>query len=370
MIVATAMVSGFQKEISEKVFGFWGHIHLTQFELGSGLEENPIKHDAELLKSISDIDGVKHAQSFAHKAGIIKTATDIEGIVLKGVGQDFNWKFFEKYMVSGQSFSYSEKKENNIVISHFTAQRLNLAVGDDVLIYLIQSNSPPKYRKLKIQGIYKSGLLEFDKFYALVDIRHIQYLNNWEENEYGGYEVFVNDINEMDSVNQQIYFNHLGPDMNAQTLRQIFPNIFDWLALQSMNEVVILVLMVVVAIINMISTLLILILDRTNMIGILKALGATGATLKKIFLFNAGYIVLLGLLVGNLLGIGVCLVQKWFEIIRLPEDSYYLSVAPVDIQLWPIVLINLGTLAVCMFILIFPAMLVGRISPIKAIRFN
>ena len=370
MIVTTAMVSGFQKEISEKIFGFWGHIHLTQFELAGGYEEKPVLKNDDLIGQLAALDGVKHIQSFAHKAGIIKTANDIEGIVLKGVDDDFNWHFFDKYMVSGNSFAYESEKTNSIVISNYTAKRLRLQVGDDLLIYVIQNKPPHKYRKLNITGIYKSGLLEFDKFYALVDIRHIQQLNGWDADEIGGYEVFVEDIDRLDSLNRQIYFNYIGADMNSQTIKEIFPNIFDWLTLQNMNEVVILVLMVIVAVINMISTLLILILDRTNMIGILKALGATNANVKKIFLYNATFIIGQGMVVGNVLGLAVCFAQKWFHIITLPEDSYYLSAAPVDLQVGTILLINVSTLAICVLVLILPAGLVGRISPVKAIRFN
>lgn len=370
MLITTATVNGFQNHISRKIFGFWGHIHISKYSLNSSYEDLfPVTIHQSFYPAIDTINGVKHIQVYAHKAGIIKTNDDIEGIVLKGVSTDFDWGFFNEYLVEGKVFELSDtSKSNDILISQTTAKRLHLNAGDGLAIYFVQN--PPLVRKFNISGIYKTGLEEYDEKYALIDIKHIQKLNNWEEDQVGGFEVFLDRMEDLPFFSDLIYYEIVGQDLYSQTIKEINPNIFEWLALQDMNEQVILCLMALVAIINMITALLILILERTNMIGILKALGASGWEIRKIFLFNAAYIIGWGLFIGNVLGLSICFLQHKFGFIKLPEESYYISVAPIDIDPITVATLNAGTMMICLIALIWPSYLATTINPIKAIRFK
>ncbi|OWY24787.1 ABC transporter permease [Sphingobacteriales bacterium UPWRP_1] len=370
MLITTATVNGFQNQISRKIFGFWGHIHISKFDLNQSYEDiHPVSIYQSFYPGLDTVPGIKHIQVYAHKAGIIKTDTEIEGIVLKGIGKDFDWTFFKEYLTDGNIISVTDTvKSNDILISNTTARRLSLKTGDKLAVYFVQD--PPLVRKFTISGIYKTGLEEYDEKYALIDIRHIQKLNKWEEDEVGGFEVFLNHTEELNHFSDLIYYQIAGQDLQSQNIREINPNIFEWLELQDMNERVILALMTIVAIINMITALLILILERTNMIGILKALGATNWSIRRIFLYNAMYIVGWGLVIGNVLGLGICLLQQHFGFITLPEESYYLSVAPIDINPVTIIVLNLATMVVCLIALVWPSYLVTAINPIKAIRFK
>ncbi len=369
MIIAGAMVTGFQKEVSAKVFGFWGHINIRSYTDNFGYKDQPVSIHQGFYPSLEKVDGIKHIQVYATKPGIIKTKTEIESVVIKGLGKDFDWNFLNHYLVSGKSFSAGDtSKPYKLIISQTTATRLHLKVGEDVPVYFIQR--PLKVRKFRIAAIYKTGMEEYDKQFALTDIARIQELNNWTSDSIGGFEVFINDVNHIDEVGKMLNENYVGQDLVAHTMKEINPNIFDWLGLQSINEKVILILMSLVAVINMITALLILILERTNMIGILKSLGSSNWLIRKIFLYNAGYIILLGLLFGNIFGIGLCLLQKYFGFIKLPEESYYVNVAPINLDLFYIAGLNIGVIVLCMAVLILPSYLVSRIMPVKAIRFN
>ncbi|MEX2590128.1 MAG: FtsX-like permease family protein, partial [Chitinophagales bacterium] len=318
MILTISLVSGFQKEITDKIFGFWGHIHITEF--GIGKSEHPISINQVYYPHLDTLPEIKHIQVFAYKAGIIKTEDQIEGLVLKGVSSDFDWDFLNSEMESGKVLDVTRSDiSSGILISSYTARRLNLKVGDKALAYFIQN--PPRYRQLEIEGIYNTGLEEYDKMYALVDLRHIQQLNDWEEHMVGGFEVFLENPSELERISEYILYDVLGYDQMAQTIKEVYPNIFDWLELQNMNELIIILLMIAVAAINMITCLLILILDRTRMIGILKALGANNFQIRKIFLYQAAYILGFGMLAGNLLGIGIALLQMHFQFIQLDEAS-------------------------------------------------
>jgi lipoprotein-releasing system permease protein len=369
MIVAVGIVNGFQKEISEKVFGFWGHITIRSLEQGRSYGEVPISTNQPFYPTLEQLPGVRHIQVFATKAGILKTGKEIEGIVLRGIGKDFDWSYLQHFLVDGKIFVAGDSAaQKNIIISQTTASRLKLKTGDQLLVYFVQQ--PMRYRKLTISGIYKTGLDEYDRLYALVDIGLIQKINGWPEDQVGGFEVYINNVKELDRLGAVINGEYVGQDLQAKTLREINPNLFDWLDLQTMNERVIIILMILIAVINMTTVLLILILERTNMIGVLKSLGGSNWMIRRIFLYHAAYITVFGLLLGNAIGIGLCLVQKYFHIITLPEESYYVSVAPVMLNPPVIVLINLGTLAVCLVTLIIPSYLVSRITPVKAIRFK
>lgn len=369
MIIAGAMVTGFQKEISNKVFGFWGNINIRSYADNFGFKDNPISIHQQFYPSLEKVQGIRHIQVYATKPGIIKSQNDIESIVLKGFGKDFDWNFMSRYIVSGKNFLAGDtSKPYKLIISQITANRLNLKTGDDVPVYFIQT--PPRARKFRIAGIYKTGLEEYDKLYALTDIARIQELNNWTADSVGGFEVFINNVKDIDALGRMINEDYIGQNLTAHTLKEINPNIFDWLDLQSVNEKVILSLMLLVAVINMTSALLILILERTNMIGILKSLGSSNWIIRRIFLYNAAYIILLGLIIGNGVGIGLCLLQKNFGFIRLSEESYYVSVAPVNLDVFYILALNVGVMIICLLVLVLPSYMVSKISPVKAIRFN
>ncbi len=347
-----------------------GHIQISSFDGNRSFEDlSPINIKQDFYPSLDTVTGISRIQVYARKPGIVTTDTDFEGIVLKGIDHNFDWSFFEQYLVDGRALELGgEKKANEVLISRTTANRLGLKVGDKMTIRFLQK--PPRARRPEIVGIYNTGLEEYDEVYALYDIRNIRKLNDWEEDEVGGFEVFLDDVRDLDQMSEDVYYRYVPHDLLSRNLKEINPNVFEWLALQDINEWVILVLLTMIAIINMITALLILILDRTNMIGILKALGANNWQVRKIFLYNAAIIIGLGLLLGNALGLGLCWLQQTFEFIRLPEDSYYISVAPIKLNWITIVLLNLATMGVCLLALMIPSILVTRIKPITAIRFR
>ena len=372
MIVSTCMVSGFSKEIKERIFGFWGEIHITNFDNNESFETTPIKKEQVFLDKIRKANDVRNVAPFIIKAGILKTKSEIEGIALKGVDKDYDWKTIQTYLKEGSILSFKDTiASKDILISKSTAKRINLKVGDNVIAYFIRKDLvAPLGRKLKVCGIFHTGLEEYDKQYTLVDIQLLRELNQWKANEVAGYEVRLKNMDRMDAFKDSIYYKYVDQSVNAQTMKEINRNIFEWLDLQKINEYLILGFMVLVAMLNMITALIILILDRTNMIGILKSLGANNKSITKVFIYNAAYIILNGLFWGNILGLGICLMQHYTGFIKLNEENYYLSVAPVYFNIWAIVLINIGTLLICTVILLLPTRLISRISPMKAIRFE
>lgn len=369
MIISVAIVTGFQQQIRDKVIGFGSHIQISRYDSNISLDPAPIEKNQDFYPGLTDIDGVRHIQVFAIKGGIIKTEDQMEGVVLKGIGSDYDWSFFEDKIIEGTSFQVVDSvKTDDVLISKKIAAKLKLDVGDDLRMYFIINNKT-RGRKLQITGIFETGLEDFDNRFVIGDIGHIQKLNGWTMNEVTGFEVFIDDFDDIDRMGEVVY-NEIGYDLNAQTIKQIYPQMFDWLALQDMNVVIILVLMVLVAGITMISTLLILILERTNMIGVLKALGARNWSVRKIFLYNATYLIGIGLFWGNFFGIMICFLQQKFSIMKLPQESYYVSVVPINFDIMAILLLNVGTLVVCTLMLIVPSYIITRISPVKAIRFS
>ncbi len=394
MICTTALISGFKKEISSKIFDFWGHIHITDTNVyQSFLDAYPITDKQAFypyLDTIGKIEftqsskflgrtferkkrtkgGIRSIQTFALKAGIIKSREEIEGILLKGIGSDFDWTYMNQYLVEGDTLNLgSEEPEEGIILSRQTADRLKLTIGDRFNIHFVEKGQQP-VRRFEVKGIYKTGLEEYDQKFALIDIRKLQQLMGWREDQIAGFELFLDDIDDMAVFREYIYFEELPPDLWAETIRDKIPEIFEWLSLQDVNQMVILILMIIVAVINMITAVLILILERTFMIGTLKSLGAGDWSIRKLFLYYAAYIIGLGLFWGNLIGIGLCLAQDTFGFIRLDEVNYYLNVAPVDLEPFTILLLNLGTLVITLICLILPSYLVTTVSPIKAIRFR
>lgn len=374
MIIATSMVNGFQKVIQQKAYNLWGHIQITEYSDNRSYENSPIKLSLQKINEIKALPDVKHVVAFATKPGIIKKKEQIEGIVLKGIDASFNNDFFKQYVTDynntvSQVFNFNDSTiSNNIIISNKIADRLQLKVGDNCLVYFIDKS--PRVRKLKVAAIYKTGLSEFDKVYSFVDIRMVRKLNNWTHEEVGGYEVFVEPYSKMDTTCTIINKDILPLNFGAQTIHQLFPTLFDWLNLQNTTEVMILVLMVIVALINVISSLLILILERTQMIGILKTMGMKASSLRQIFMLQSFFILLRGVLWGNLIGLGICFLQYHFKLIKLNEETYYISEVAVDFNFWMIAFINIGFIAVSIISLVLPAIIINYIKPIKAIRFD
>lgn len=375
MILSVAIVTGFKSEISNKIIGFGSHIQIVNYDSNISFETSPINKQQSFYTDISELKGVKKIQEFAIKAGIIKTKTDIQGIVLKGVGNNFDWSFFDKNMVSGKSFRVNDSsKTNEIIISNYIAKLLNLNVGDKIIAYFIQQ--PARMRSFNISGIYETSLSEFDEKFALVDIRHIQKLNNWTDNEISGFEVIIEDFSALDKMTQDVrdivgfHFNPDGTKLRVLSIKEKYPQMFDWLGLIDMNVWVILVLLIAVAGFNMVSGLLILILERTNMIGILKAIGTKNWSIRKIFLYQSGLLISKGLLWGNIIGITICILQSKLQIFRLDPESYYIDAVPINLKLWHILALNSGTLIITVLMLIIPSYIISRLSPEKTLRFN
>ncbi|MGM0407366.1 MAG: ABC transporter permease [Bacteroidota bacterium] len=376
MILAVAIASGFKAEISNKLIGFGSHIQIINYDTNISYETVPINKEQPFFNDVENLKGVKQIQPFATKAGIIKTkADDIHGVVLKGVGNDFDWSFFDRSMVQGQSFRVNDtSKTDQIIISEYIANLLNLKTNDRVAAYFIQD--PPRMRIFTISGIYNTSLAEFDEKFALIDIGHIQRLNNWEDNQVSGYEVIIDDFGKIDKMTRDIreivgfHFDPDGAKLKVQSIKEKYPQMFDWLNLTDMNVWIILILMTAVAGFNMVSGLLVLILERTNMIGILKAIGTKNWSIRKIFLYQSGFLISKGLLWGNIIGILICLIQMKFHIISLDPSSYYLESVPVNLKLWHILALNLGTLTITIIMLIVPSYIISKLSPEKTIRFE
>lgn len=374
MILSLAIVTGFKKEIRNKVIGFGSHIQIINYDSNISFETVPVKKDRFLLERINSISGVSHAQVFGTKPGIIKTENDIQGVVLKGVSSDFNWTFFEQNMKEGTIISTSDSLTGNeVVISKSISSLLRLNLGDEFAMYFVQD--PPRMRRFKVQGIYETGLGELDRLFVLCDMRQIQRLNQWADDQVSGYEVQIDDFRKLDPVSEEI-FNLTGYTSSAENWLRVtsitdkYPQFFDWLGLLDMNVWIILALMLLVAGFNMVSGLLILILERTNMIGILKALGAENYSLQKVFLYLAAFLIVRGMVWGNLLGIGIGLLQKYTGLMALDQSTYFIDRVPVNLVCSHLILLNAGTIILTVAMLIIPSFVVSRISPDKTIRFN
>jgi lipoprotein-releasing system permease protein len=369
MIVSVAIVTGFQKQIREKIIGFGSHIQIAKFDSNNSFEFEPISGKQAFYTTLARTEGIKHIQAFATKAGIIKTPEQIQGVVFKGVGADFDWSFFSNKLVSGKPFPTKDTTlSNSVIISKNLADLLKIKVGDPLRMYFIIENQA-RARRFLVSGIYNTGLAEFDLKFIFGDIRQIQKLNGWGQDSVSGFDVYINNFNQLDKIGKLVY-KEVGYDLNARTIRDLYPQMFDWLDLQDMNVIIILVLMVLVSGMAMISSLLILILERTNMIGVLKALGARNLSIRRIFIYNAAYIIGKGLLIGNITGISLCLLQKHFSLVSLPQESYFMSVVPINLDILHILFLNAGTLLVCLLMLIVPSFIIARITPVKAIRFD
>ena len=368
MLISIGVVKGFKKDISDKVIGFGSHIQITAFSDNNSYETKAISENQEFYPSIENKEGIKHIQVFATKAAIIKTKDEIHGVILKGVGSDFDATFFESNLEQGEVPIYNDTlTSSRVIISKKIANLLELEIGEKLIMYFVQD--PPRVRKFVIAGIYTTELEEFDNLYVFGDIRHIQKLNNWSTDSVGGFEITINNFEDLDEQTKMVY-EKIPYNLNAQSIKEINPQIFDWLKLQDINVNVIIILMLIVAAINIITALLILILERTKLIGILKAIGQNNWSVRKVFLYNATYLIAKGLLWGNLIGIGLCLLQKYFHIISLNPSTYYMNTVPIHLIFSDILLLNFGAMFVCLLMLIIPTFIITKITPVKAIRFE
>jgi lipoprotein-releasing system permease protein len=372
MILTLAFANGFQKTISQKVFSFWGHIRIQSYDAArvSIAEETPIPKNDSVLNLKKVDPAIKTVQAFATKNAILKTATTIEAVLLKGVEKTYDFSNLQNFLVEGRWVKFTDSGySSEINLSAYTATQLNLKVNDQVLIYFIQRGGPPRPRKLKVAGIFKTGIEDYDKNIAIGDLKLIQRLNDWDPNQVGGYEIFLHDFRQMDLVSENMV-PYLPIGLQGTTIRNIYPNIFDWLALQNKTIVIVLIIMIVIATLNLITCLLILVLERTRMVGVLKALGARNATIQQVFLYHGAIITFTGFFLGNVSGLLICWLQHRYGFIPLPEDAYWISKAVADVVWWQIVLVDVGTFLVCFLVLLIPTIIVKRIQPVKAIRFS
>ena len=375
MILAFAILTGFKQEIRNKIAGFSGHIQVLNFDSNYSFETAPISSRQEFTSKLDKYRGFVNIHVFATKAGIIKTEENIQGVVLKGVSTDYDWSFFRKNLVEGSVLSLNDStRSNGVIISRLISALLNLGLGDDFAMYFVQD--PPRMRKFTVEGIYETSVEAMDKIYIFGDIGHIQRLNGWEEDQVSGFEIFIDNFNDIDLmtfiVRDAIGYKFLEDHekLKVTNLKIKYPQILDWLNFQDTNVIVIVVLMLLVAAFTMISGLLILILEKTNMIGILKALGSDNKLIQKIFLNQAAYIIAAGLLWGNIIGYGMAAIQKRFELISLDPSSYYLATVPINFDILHFIFLNLGTIFIILIMLLIPSRLVAAISPVKAIKFD
>lgn len=388
MIITLSVVNGFQKTVSEKVFSFWGHIRIAYLQPGKSAiaEEEPIRQRPALIKSIRQNPQVKSVYPFATKYAILKTTEEMEGVLLKGFDRDYDFNILQPFLQKGGRWPrYNDSTySREIVISTYTASQLNLKLNDRVLIYFVRPDGSLRPDKLTIVGLYKTSIEEYDKTFAIGDLKLIRRLNNWEADQIGGYEIFLKNYKAMDSVSQIVYDDPLFPRgqelqattdegntvWEAKTARELYPNIFDWLDVQDTNQFILIIIMVVVAAINLITCLIILVLERVRMIGILKALGASNWTVQKIFLYQSGLITFAGVIIGTLFALGILFLQIETGFIRLKEEAYFMDTATVEILWWQVGLVCAGTLLISLAILLIPSVLVRKIQPIKAIHFR
>lgn len=373
MMIAIATGIGLQQKIRDKAVAFNGHITISKFvNTASDESKNPISINQEFYPELSTVEGITHIQAVATKFGIIRTETDFEGMVFKGVGQDYSWTYFEEFLIDGRLPSFSDKTNNDVLISQYLSNRLNFKVGDSFEMFFMKEdvNKLPFIRKFNVVGIYNSGFQELDKTYFLGDIKHVQRLNKWRPDQIGNFEVFIDDYNQLEAKRDEIDF-YKTPTLNTQTVVEKYATIFEWIGIFDKNVYGIIGIMILVAGINMITALLVLILERTQMIGILKALGSNNWSIQKLFLYNASYLIILGLFWGNLIGLTLLFVQDYFQILEFPNPKdYYMKTVPIYFNFGYIVALNIGTFLLCIIILLVPSFVITKITPIKAIRFE
>ncbi|MDF0717091.1 ABC transporter permease [Muricauda sp. 334s03] len=374
MLIAIATGVGLKNKIREKVAAFNGHIQISSFDNNnSEVSLMPISIDQDFYPEFQDVEGVKHVQAVATKGGIIRTADTFEGMLAKGVGTDYDWSTFEEYLVDGRIPDYRGELNEEVLISSLMANRLQLKVGDSFFSFFLRdddASKPPNNRKFEIVGIYDSGFEEFDETYVFVDIRHIQLMNRWEENEVGNFEVFLDDFDQLDEKSNEIYGKTIS-SLDTQNIKSKYFRIFEWIGLFDFNIALIIGIMIIVGGINMITALLVLILERTQMIGILKALGSANWSIRKVFLYNAAYLIAIGLFWGNVIGLGIIFLQGKYRMFKFPNpEEYYIDYIPVHMDVPTILLLNIGVMVLCLLMLLVPSYIITKITPVKAIQFE
>lgn len=371
MLIAVATGAGLQHKIRDKMSGFKGHVQITNYNNNnSGVSLIPISKHQPFFPEFTNVSGIKKVQVFANRAGLIKTDTDFEGIIFKGVSKDYDWSFFKEYMVSGDVPNYEQDRVRDVLLSKIFVEKLQLKLHDTIYATFFKDskNSLPSSRKYVIKGIYDTGFLEFDKSMMIGDLYEVQRLNKWKEDQVGGFEIILDDFNEIAKKSKEIHAE-VPPQLNAISIVNAYPAIFDWIELFDNNVWFIIAIMILVAGINMITALLVLILERVQMVGILKSLGSTNTSIRKVFLYNATYLILKGLLFGNIIGLTIIFVQNYFGFITLDPETYYVSIMPVHIDFLDVVFLNVGTLILCFFMLLIPSYIITKIQPSKSIRF-
>lgn len=374
MIVTLAFTTGFQHTVSQKVFSFWGHIRIQnkQTQQTNIAEESQIKKNDTLVQAVLKNKNVTSIQPFATKYAILKTTADMEGVLLKGVEKNYHFDHLQQFLKEGRWPQFNDSSySREIVISQYTAKQLALKLNDKILIYFIRPDGNLRPDKLTITGIYKTGIEEYDKTFAIGDLKLIQKLNGWQSDEIGGYEIFLKDYHTMEKDANAIYSLDVFPtSWNTKTIKDIYAPIFDWLNMQDNTRSVLIGIMTAVAVINLIACLIILVLERIRMIGILKAIGSKDSTIQNIFLQHSLIITITGILAGTLFGVGLCWLQQRFGFIKLDEESYYMSTAAIEIVWWHVLFVAGLTFAVTLLVLLIPSMIVQKIRPVQAIQFR
>ena len=374
MIITLAFVNGFQEQVANKIFGFWGHIRVQKYETGKSLisEELPLTKNKTVENSLATAPGVVSYQSFATKSAVLESNTEIEGVLIKGIEKNENHSALKKFLVAGRWMQFTDSLySKETIVSDAVAKQLQIKINDTIKVHFVSTNTDAQktYRKLVVVGFYHTGIDEYDKLFMIADINLIRRINNWEPNQIGGYEVFVDQYQNIDPISGGLS-NALPSEWMSKSIKEIYPNIFDWLDIQDVNRNVVFIVMGIVALINLITCLLILMLERTNMIGLLKAMGATSWTIQKIFIVYASFITLAGIGFGLIIGVGICLLQQATGFITLDEASYYITVAPIKIIWWQVAAVCAGTSVVCFISLFLPTLLIPKVSPVKAIEFK
>ncbi len=373
MLMAIATGVGLKHKIREKVVAFNGHIQIYNYDNNtSDVSVVPVSIEQEFYPEFNSVEGVSHVQAVATKGGIIRTENTFEGFIAKGVGDDYNWNIFKEYLVAGQLPDYSGEVNTQVLVSRFMANRLQLKVGDSFSAFFPKEEDPlkPNQRKFTLVGIYDSGFEEIDSMYVFVDIRHIQRMNKWDADQVGNFEVFLESFDQLDEKIKEIYGKTVST-LDAQTITNKYYKIFEWIDLFDFNIALIIGIMVIVGGINMITALLVLILERTQMIGILKALGSANWSIRKVFLYNATYLIAIGLFWGNVLGLGLIWVQQKYQVLKFPNPKeYYMDYIPVHIDISTVLILNIGVLILCMLMLMVPSYIITKINPVKAIKFE
>ena len=374
MLIAIATGVGLKMKIREKVTAFNGHIQIYNYDNNaSDVSVVPLSRNQDFYPEFKGIDGIRHIQVVASKGGIIRTEKTFEGIIAKGIAADYNWDVFDEYIIEGRRPDYTGDLNTEVLLSQLMANRLELKVGDRFFAFFLKdddASQTPNQRRFEIVGIYDSGFEEFDASYVFVDIRHIQRMNKWEEDQIGNFEIFLDDFDDIDEKTQAIYGQTVSY-LDTQSIKTRYYKIFEWIDLFDFNIALIIGIMIIVGGINMITALLVLILERTPMIGILKALGSTNWSIRKIFLINAGYLIGIGLLCGNIIGLGLIYLQHTYRFLKFPNpEEYYIDYIPVYISPLTVLLLNIGVMALCLLMLLIPSRSIARITPVKAIRFE